>query len=441
MLNKRSFPVLVGLIALVGVLAVTSFGDDPADAAPLAANGFDLAAALDNAAEGDTITLDADTVLSRDTTVRSGVTLDDGGFSLKIPTHSTLNVEGMFTSSGNLKIDPQGSVVVAAGGLLRIDNEGKTAEVSGTIEICKEGAASVGSIVKGSVECFSTGRLLIGGTMTVGCDSLFSTVTARNAVVTGELQVSLGSTFKIQNSLTIGNSPTLTTDMENPAVISGRITLESTAYVLVYGQPPSGQSGFTSENLSHPSLQTRFMAFEKVYATEYKANPGNRTLVIPSTSDLIDWRLVKWEDSAGNVVTDTNSLQIGSEGNKTIKGTFEKKTYRIVFAEDKSIRWVVGPKVLGSSGEIEEVYGAKLIISIRAAPGNTELPTIFMDGAPFALGTTFTVTGETTFTTSNNYLAKDDSLVPTLVIILAILLVILGISYTMLRMKEKKKAE
>jgi len=425
----------------MGIFAVASFNDDPADAAPLAVGGSDLAAALDNAVSGAVITLDEDAVLSRDATIKSGVTLDDGGFSLRISAYSTLYVEGTFASSGNLKIDSLGSVVIASDGLLSIDNEGTAAEVAGTIEISKDGTVCVGNRLKGNIECFSTGRLLVGGTMIVGCDALSSAVTARNAVVTGELRVSGGSVFKIQNSLTIGSSPTLTTDMENPAVIAGKITLENTAYVFVYGQPPSGQSGFTSSNLNHASLQTRFMAFEKVYATEYRSNTGNHTLVIPSTSDLIDWRLVRWEDTAGNVVTDANSIQIGSDGYKTIKGTFDKKTYRILFAEDKSIRWVVGPKVLGSTGEIEDVYGAKLIVSIRAAPGNTELPAIFIDGAPFASGTSFTVTGETIFTTANNYPTKDDGLVPILVIILAILLVILAISYTMLRMKEKKKAD
>ncbi|MDR2698377.1 MAG: hypothetical protein LBB30_01700 [Candidatus Methanoplasma sp.] len=440
MFRRRSLPFLIGLFALVGVLAVTSFSDGPADAAPLA-NGFDLAVALDNAESGDTVTLYEDSVLSRDAGIKSGVTLDDGGFSLRIPAYVTLSIEGVFFSSGNLTIDSLGSAAVASGGLMRIENNGNTAEVAGSLEVYQGGTASVGQGSGGStIECFGTGKLLVEGTMTVGSNILNSAVIVRNATVTGELRVSEGSSFRIHDSLAIGNPPALTSETVNPAVVSGKLTLEGTAYVIVYGQPPAGQPGFTTSNIN-PSVSTQFMALGKAYATEYKASTGSRTLVLPSTSSLKDYRLVNWMDSAGNVIAADSSVQIGADGHKIVYGELVKKEYRIVFSEDKSIRWSVGPTVIGSHGETKGVYGAQYTISIRSAQGYTELPAIFMDGAPFAPGTSFTVTGDTIFTTSNNYPVPDEGLVPILVIILAIMLVILGISYTMLRMKEKKKAD
>jgi hypothetical protein len=139
-------------------------------------------------------------------------------------------------------------------------------------------------------------------------------------------------------------------------------------------------------------------------------------------------------DSNKNVITPDTTAQIGSIG--ALDAEREPRNYTIVLANDPSIRWVVGGIDKGSSAELVGVYGSKMTIGIRLASGHTELPTIKMDGVPYNAGTSFTVTGDTTFTTSNNYPEPRESIVPILLIILAILVVVLAIFLVALRSRN-----
>ncbi|MCL1811418.1 MAG: hypothetical protein FWG41_04300 [Methanomassiliicoccaceae archaeon] len=435
--KKSNLLVAVALFALVAMVAFVSFSGDAesSDAAPVIGDSpFDLAAALENAAAGDTVALGGDTVLSKNASVKPGVILDDCGFSLRIPEYTTLSVEGTFVSSGNLIVEFRGALAVASGGLLSIDRGGE-AEVAGSFEIYKGGIVNVGLEEKSSIYCYGNGRVMIDGVMTIGSNEkahVISTVDVWNASLTGELRIGGGGIFKVYDIFVIGNAPVLTSEMDNDARIYGRVTLESTACVIVYGK-----SSFNSTNIISPSTWTEFVVLNKIYATEYKYTAGKRTLVLPSTSALKDYNVERWVDATGHAITDDTDIQIGSNGYRSITGELTKRTYTIVLAEDISIRWVVDGITKGSSGEESRAYDSKCTINIRLAPGYTETPSLFMNGVPYTAGTQFTVSADSIFATSNNYPAPRDSMVPTLLIIMAILLVILIASFIMLRTKNK----
>jgi len=447
MFRKKGMLVLVALIALVGVLAVVSFSDDSSNgsSALTMSNGpFDLATALDNAVSGDTITLSEDTTLSTDSTVSPGVTLDDGGFSLHIPAYVTLNVEGTFVSSGNLTVDFRGSIVISSsdpnmpGGVMYVDNGDNTTEITGSLEVYPNGTLNIGLNVSSTFECMGSGRLLVEGTMVVGYKALNSTVNVRSGTITGELQISDGSVFRIYNILTIGSPPTLMSELENKTVISGKVTLytSSSPYILVYGQ-----SGFSAANIKYPSVNTKFVAISSTYATEYKDMTGKGTIALPSTSSLRDYT-IEWKDSSGKVITDDSNIQIGSADYVVIEGSVTKKTYTMSFAADKSIRWIVNGISIGSSGEVTDgAYGAAYNINIKPAPGYSDTPTIFMNGVPFAAGTSFTVTGDVSFTTSNNYPVQSENKVQILLALLCIVAIIFILVLVALVMKNRKKTE
>ncbi|MDR1404749.1 MAG: hypothetical protein LBJ20_04190 [Candidatus Methanoplasma sp.] len=436
MLARKNLYIIAFAIASVGLMTAFSFADGSADGestVPLAdSGGFDLAAALDGAVSGDTVTLREDSVLSRDAAVKSGVILNDSGFALRITAYSTLCVEGEFVSSGDLMIDFRSSVTVASGGVMSVDNGDRTATVAGSLEVYGDGIIRMGMNTSSSAEFLANGELIVEGTMALGQGTLNSSVEVRMATVTGTLRISDGSSFRVANVLTVGSAPALTTDMKNTASVNGKIVLADSAYVLAYGD-----SSFSTGSIRYPAVSTQFIIQGKVYATEYKDNTGKRAIVLPLTSGLRDFVLSNWKDSNDNLILSDTSAQIGSI--RTAEGEVAKREYKIVLAEDPNIKWVVNGIDKGSSGEEVGVYGASMTINIRLAQGNTELPTVKMDGMPYKAGTSFTVTGDTIFTTSNNYPVQEGDITPILLIILAVLAAVLVIFLVALRTRNSKK--
>ena len=393
---------------------------------------FDLAKELDRAVAGDTVSLLGDTTLSSNATVKPGVILDDKGFSLLIPAAVTLTVEGKLDSTGKLTVDVRAAIIIASGGEVWINNtEANKTEVSGTLDVNKNGTLLIGNIKGSTFECLGNGRLNVDGTMKVGLGSLNSLVFVRTATITGTIQISDGSTFRIYDVLTIGRAPLLITEMDNPASITGKFAIDSTAYILVYGK-----SDFTAaKNIRYPAVSTVFKIQGEVYATLYKDQTGNRAITVPSTSSLKDYRLINWKDPAGNIITNSSNIQIGSID--VVIGEVVKRTYTIILKEDKNIRWVVNGLEIGSSGEVEGVYGSSYTVYVRSAPGKTELPGILKDGLPFTPGSSFVVTAITEFATTNKSNDSGNSLlIPVLIIIVAMIAVL---AVTSLIMKKKAK--
>ena len=438
MLRRRGLLVAVVLIALVGMFAVVSFNDDSGEGAAAKEVGESgLLAALDGAVSGDTIVLTEDATLSRDATIKQDVVLDDNGFSLTISAEIVLKIEGTFVSSGDLVIEYRGIIAVAYGGLMSMN--GGTAVIAGSLEVYFGGVLEIGFEEACVLEMQGTGKLLAEGTVNVGLGTLNSAVHVWSATITGKVNISDGSTFKVYDVLTIGTPPTLTSDLENPAVITGKITLDNTAFILVYGNCP----GFGPDNIKYPTVKTDFYMLGSLFATEYKDITGKRTLTMPLTSNLRDWSLIHWA-AGGTIVTNDSDIQIGSTGFKTISDSSEKINYMVVFAEDKSIVWRVNGIDRGSSFEGEGAYGTTYSVSIRTAPGHTTPsvpPSIYVDGVPFLSGIQVTVpiTDITIFTTSNHYLPAKESKVPMLLMILGIMIVILILFLVALVMKNKKK--
>lgn len=437
MIDKKNILAAVGILALAMMISVTLVENSTSDsdASYVSGDGFDLADALDNAKSGDTITLSESTTLSRDATVRSGVTLNDNGMDIRIPQYVTLSIEGTVLSSGKIDVGYRGVLIVANNGGLWINHlEGKSMTVSGSVEVYAGGELNIGLDKSSLFECQGTGRLLVEGTMKLGYGVANSVANVRIMVLTGNVTISDGSSFKIYDSLTIGNIPKLTTDMKNDAKIQGKFILVDSAYVLIYGD-----SNFTSNNLRYPSVNSQFKFQGMTYATEYRDTSGKKTLVIPNTDNLKDYVIKGWKDAEGNNITADNDILIGSTGYKTITGEAAKRTYLITLTEDPSIRWVVGGITKGSSGVEERAYGESVTINVKLSQGYTELPSIKMDGVPYTAGSSFIVTGDVVFTTSNNYPTPEKDILPTLLAILCILIVVLVMLVIVLKKRDQKK--
>jgi len=398
---------------------------------------FDLAKELDRAVAGDTVSLLGETTLLSNATIKPGVTLDDKGFSLLIPAAVTLTVEGKFDSTGKLTVDVRGSIIIASGGEVFINNtDEKKTEVSGTLDVGKNGTLFIGNKKASTFECLGNGRLTVEGTMKVGLGALNSSVFVRNATVTGNIQISDGSVFRIYDVLTIGSAPVLITEIDNPASITGKFTLDTAAYILVYGK-----SDFTAaKNIRYPAVSTAFKILGEVYATLYKDQTGKRAITVPSTSSLKDYRLINWKDASDNIITNASNIQIGSVD--IVFGEVVKRTYAIILKEDKNIKWVVNGLEIGSSGEVDGVYGSSYTVYVRSAPGKTELPGILRDGQPFTPGSSFIVTAITEFATTNKSSDSGNNLlIPMLIVIVAMIAALAAATVIMKKKAKEREAK
>lgn len=437
MIDKKNILAAVGILALAMMISVTLVENttSDSDASYVSGDGFDLADALDNAKSGDTIVLSDSATLSRDAIVKSGVTLNDNGMDIKMPQYVTLSIEGTFISSGNLDVGYRSTVTIANNGELRINHiEEKSMTVSGSVEVYSGGDLNIGLEKSSTFECRGNGKLLVEGTMRLGDKITNSVANVRTATITGTVAISDGSSFRIYDSLTIGSAPTLTTDMKNNTKITGKFILIDPAYALIYGS-----SSFTANNLKYPSASSQFLIQDMTYATEYRDASGKKTLVLPNTDSLKDYKVENWKDTNGNVITAENNIQIGAVGYKSIISEMTKRTYSITLTEDQSIRWVINGISKGSSGVEEGVYGASMTINVRLSQGYTELPSIKMDGVPYTAGTSFVITGDVVFTTSNNYPTPEKDILPTLLAILCILIVVLVMLVIVLKKRDQKK--
>jgi hypothetical protein len=440
MLKKRCLLVSIAVIALAGVLAAVALSDEPADGADvitMSPCSFDVVAALENAVSGDTVTLDGEAVLGGNATVKEGVVFSDGGFPLTIDENAILSVYGQFVSTGNLTIHPGGGIIIASGGEVKIDNEWTAdsekkprVNIDGTVNVSKGGVLNIGIEKNSYVRCF--GDMYIEGDIVVGSGKLCSKVDTGAVTLRGDLQVNNGSVFLVREYLIVGKPP-IHFDEKSDASVSGKVDLTAASYILVYGE-----SSFNPAlNIRSPprTVSTDFIIQGNTFAAEYKYRNGTSNIIFPSTSELTDYYLVNWKNSAtGEIMTEDVPVRIGAV--KEITGEVTKQTYKIVLTKDESIRWVVNGIEKGSSGEEKGVYGASYKIDIRLAAGYTELPTLFRDGKPFAAGTSFTVDGDTVFTTSNYYLEPSGSPVTVLITILVALLIVFVVSYMLLINKK-----
>ena len=437
--------VVILLLGLVGIVYFVTDTTDESVASSIDDDPFDLPTALINAVSGDVIEMQEDALIYSNLSVNPGVILNDMGFSLIIQLSSTFVVSGELISSGELSI--RGTVVVVDGGCLTIENNGnsagrdkKTATVTGTLNVFEGGTLNVGLLNKSYLSFIDNGKLWIGGDMNVGNASIsnYSVVDVINGSITGNLQISSGSTFRVSDVLTVGTPPSLTTDMSSNTVVSGLVTLGSTACIIVYGEA----SFFNGKNIKY-AVYTNFLFDNKyAYATEYKSTTGNRTLILPSTNGLIDCELENWKDSNGNVISSDSNIQIGTIGYTTIYGEVSNKIYNITLSKDNSIKWIqVGNNGVTTelSGVVPALYNSSYTISIRAT-GNAPLPTIYMNGAPCdGTSVSFKVTGNVTLATSNNYRTEDGGGSSSLLIVLMIIIIILVIALAVLILKYRKK--
>jgi len=406
---KKNMLLMVSLTVFASLLVVGLSQSDESSA-----DGTDLATLLENANAGDTVVMDSDMTLSRDATVKVGVTLDDNGNSLTIPFNTVLSVKGNLILTGNASIS--GSLFFLTGSVGLIDGD---VELFGSIESLN-GANSlkIGTNADVTVTGFGNSKILVDGNMEVGSSAHAATISIRTMIITGTVTVAGNSDITVDRLLSVGFIPTTISDSLSTTRIYGKITLHNDAYAIIYGNSTVGGS-----SLKNPSVNTKFLVTylsgTTPYATEYINVTSSKTLVLPPAQELIDFTLVSWKDSSGQVIPEDNSIIIGSAGYQTVNGETVRKNYTIALTNDDSIRWLVNGEPT-NPGQIERGYGTTVTIDIRLMPGYTDLPSVRMNGMPYEPGTSFIITQNATFTTSTDAPAGGIDIV-TIVLIIAVL--------------------
>ena len=412
---------LVGLAMFVPINSETEYSDGAND---------DLATMLDNAKDGDTVTMTSDMTLSRDASVYYKTFFVNSGYKLTIPHGVTLVVYGDLTSNGS--IDIGGTLKIASGGKGYIDGN---INVIGLLEISEDNT-TFSVAMKGNTSISGIGEMIIDGTATIGYSSRYiADIEMRTVALGGKISVDYSSNFTVIGYLTVGK-PSTTIDDISRVSITGQISLGNDAYVIAYGNP--GDRGFTADDIKTPTFSTTFSVMDKIYMVEYISKVGKRTITLPSTDGLKDYIVLDWFNSDQNIVSKDNNIRIGTDKYIEIKGASQRKLYNITFEESESIRWLVDGTSIGSSGVLEKPYNTNIKVDIRPMPGYTEVPPIKANGVNYQPGTQFLVLDHSSFTITTPAPEKGIDML-TIAVIISILAVALLVAAIFLTKGNSKK--
>ena len=419
--KKKGMLVLTALVVLTVTMIVIPNSDDPVDAAVINTDGQDLATLLNNAKTGDVINMTSDATLSRNAFMDNGVTLNTNGYVLTVPFSITLTNEGTINSTGMLLVE--GTIVVSRG-TLNVDGE---MEFTGMIDVRRNetirGTLNIGTRTDTTVNGIGNSRISIAGYGEMGYGPNKAIVLVRNLFVSGEINISSQSQVHVLGELRVGNAPTVTTDMVNNTIFKGSVALDlNTTHAVVYGQ-----STFTSSNLKNTSINTEFRIGNNTYAKEYMNANGTRNVTLFSAEELVDQTLQNWRNATGDVVNEETAARIGSTGYTMLLGDIITKEYTLTLVEDTSIRWVVNGIAQGNSGSMSIAYNNSVTVSARLISGDGEIPVLKKDGAVYEPNTSFRMTNDTTFSTSNAPASGGFDLVFALIIFAVLMVAILAI--------------
>ena len=383
----------------------------------------DLATALKNAVSGDKVVLRGNAVLNSDATVKDGVTLEQDGYDLEIPEKKTLTVVGEYISNGKAMI--AGTLIVSGKAIFS-----QGVELSGTINVTSTGNVTVeDNELEGyapSGQTMKYGILIVAGTFNAKDD-----VEINELFLTGTYNTP-NATTTILKKVTIGTEPNrlTTAALTNDAVLSGRLNIDSAAYVLVWGTADleATDFGLTDDDM------TKFVYGDLLYATQYA--DGSVKVEYLFATKLIDFDLKGWYNNpqliAPALIPFSATEMIGAT--EVFYGHFTPKEYKLSLENNAGVNWLVNGQAKGQSNEVVVYYGDTVRVNVDVLRGFSGTPVILKDGSAYRGDTNFTITGNSTFTVSGVSSGDDGSgntgdltLIEILLIIIVIIIAIISV--------------
>jgi len=369
----------------------------------------DLWTALDITVSGDTIKLLKNATLTKDGTLKAGVTFIDAPWNLTIAEKINFIVNGTVNSTKSMKIigtlTVNGVANFNGGATAIFDKTPPTTKSIGAINVTKDGVLNVGgdgkvARITGAV---GEGTITIEGTMNVSGTTAM--VTAGTIHIIGTVNNTKGTVAAL-DTLIVGKIPTLSKGYVNSAVIEGnRMTLGTGAKAVVFGE---------FEIDLGTVLKTEYMIDDVLYATVYTAAS---TMVIPTlwddpdqyVDDLLDIKINDWNNNKvperGLWLSENPTKTVGEDGWKVVYADWEPRTYKVTFANAAGVNWDAHATdgswsntkdtsgTITGSGTFDIAYGTELVVLAYAAAGYSGTPTVKLNGQAFANGGKFTVTG------------------------------------------------
>jgi len=383
--------------------------------------------------------------LSADATLKSGVTLNDAklmGF-LTVDEKVTLTVSGILNLTNNTNVI-NGTLAIVDGGVVNVANNLKCIALDGSINVMSGGVLNVKD------------QALIGGTnnSAMQVDGALNVnnagVSVNTLVIGGNVSVKNNGTVSVGKSLQIGDMPTvspLSADYTNTAVIDGAITLQPTATACVYGDFDIGK-GTTSKTIPDAATlkSVQYYIEDNLYATLYNASA---VAIAPLKDKLKDITITDWSNDP-NICDNLSSLRLnavsaappmfGDNAWAILYAVYDWNQYNVTLSHTEGVTWVVNGNV--QDGTIQVNYGSPITVSVQLQPGYSGSPVIKAGSASYTAGSSYTVTGDVTFTVtgvqyansggssdnnSNGGLTLIEILLIIIVIIIAIMAIIIAI--------------
>ncbi len=348
---------------------------------------------LSTSVSGDSYTLRRAATLNEDAAIPAGVTLTMGTYELTIAEGITLSVSGNIVFNYNSTVI--GTLNILAGG-----------EATNTVAIMAD-----------------AGAIMVAGTFTNS-----GIVNVKSLTVTGKLVTTGTVVIVTTGSFNMGVAPA-SVPYTNNAVVTGKITLEGSAYAIVYGNC----AGFTVSNLNGTMVKTLLYlsndvndSANKLYATEYGADDTPLVLHIPK---LIGISFIGWYTEDGTYIGISSSHHIGEY--IALYGHTSDLAYKITLSYNAGITWVIDGSQAYTGGDAVVGYGEHFI-TVQITKGYSGTPVLTIDGIEVELGEEFLVDADCVAVVTGIVQNEEPSgfsigLVEILLIVMVVIMIILAI--------------
>ncbi len=395
----------------------------------------DLWTAFDISQSGQTIVIRAGStpVLSKDATLKEGVTLDDKNAALKVNEKITFTVNGTYECQNALEING----TMRVNGTVNFTNAGKAASITatGAIDIMSSGVVNVGTTATaGVLNSDPEGVITVRGALNVPNAS--STAEAGDLIITGSVSVNNSNLFAI-TSMTVGVMPEVATKAyTNPAKIEGKIDVTS-AICTTYGDFALTATGSSANVVAGAGFKgVKYMIGEVLFCTMY-SDSGD--LIVVVNGDFKDIILTDWNndippkgDSLKAELKGASPPTIGTVGWETVYAVFEYRTYNVIFEYMPGFTWTCNGQTVSTSAPTVVNYGDVITVNYFIAEGYAGTPILTMNGNAYKAGDSVTVTSDLTFKATGVHVAgpTDPSgwtLIETLLVIIVIIILVMAI--------------
>jgi len=361
---------------------------------------------LSTSVSGESYTLRRATTLNENAVVPAGVKLTISVYALTIADGITLSV------SGTIVFNYDSTIV-------------------GTLAILTGGEATNTATVTAD-----SGAITVAGTFTNS-----GIVNVKSLMVTGKLVTTGTVTVVTTGSFDVGTAP-VSVPYINNAVVTGTITLDGTAYAVVYGNC----AGFSVSNITvndSDSTMVKTLLYicnditddtDKLYATEYGAD---NTLLVLHNPKLTGISFMGWYTEDKTFIG-ASSHEIGEY--TALYGHTSDLAYNIMLSYTPGITWVIDDSQIYTSGDAIVGYGEHSI-TVQIAKGYSGTPVLTIDDTEIELGEEFLVDADcvavvTGITQNEAPSGFSLSLTEILLIVLVIIMIIMVI-FILIKTKNK----